>query len=112
MVNEKAGNPTPALRSEGSATDAVLLQGVREGNVSAFEQIYYRWYGPLYGFVFNATDSVFDTERIAQEVFVRLWNMGRNIDTETDIRSLIFTIAYRTAVDIYRREPVMADTEK
>jgi RNA polymerase sigma-70 factor (ECF subfamily) len=52
--------------------------------------------------MFRLTRSVPDAEDITQEVFVRLWGMRENIDPERNFPSLLFTIARRLAVDLYR----------
>jgi RNA polymerase sigma-70 factor (ECF subfamily) len=83
--------------------DAALVQRMRGGDAFAFEQLYYRWNKQVYAFMLKTTRSVSDAEEITQEVFVRLWNMRGSIDPEKKIQSLIFTIARRIAVDMYRR---------
>ena len=75
--------------------------------MSAFEQVYYRWNKQVYAFMLKTTRSVLDAEDITQEVFVRLWNMHEHIDPSKNLQSLIFTIARRIAVDMYRRSGKM-----
>ncbi len=86
-----------------SSVDISLLARIREGDQYAFEQLYYRYHKPVYGFLIKATRSATDSEDIAQEVFARLWNMREKIEPERNIRALIFLIARRAAVDLYRR---------
>lgn len=88
---------------KGGKIDSALLKKVCEGDLPAFEQIYYRWNKQVYAFMLKTTRSASDSEEITQEVFVRLWNMHENIDPDKNIQSLIFTIARRIAVDMYRR---------
>ncbi len=88
---------------QGGKADAALLLRVKNGDVSAFEQLYYRWNKPLYGFMLKTTRSLSDSEDITQEAFARLWKMRDTLDPEKSIQSLLFTIAHRIAIDIYRR---------
>ncbi|MDR2912810.1 MAG: sigma-70 family RNA polymerase sigma factor [Alistipes sp.] len=83
--------------------DIGILQKVRRGDEHAFGQLYCRYYKPVFGLMFKTTHSREDAEDIAQEVFVRLWNMRDKIDPEKNIQALIFVIARRAAVDLYRR---------
>lgn len=60
----------------------------------------------------KTTRSASDAEDITQEVFARLWKMREHIDSRKNIQSLIFTIARRIAVDMYRRSgKIMTTTE-
>jgi RNA polymerase sigma-70 factor (ECF subfamily) len=87
---------------ENKKADLLLLQRFKEGDLAAFEQLYYRWNGPVFGFMLNTTHSISDAEDIAQETFVRLWKMHENIDPKKNIQALIFVIARRIAVDMFR----------
>ncbi len=78
--------------------------------MSAFEQVYYRWNKQVYAFMLKTTRSMSDAEDIVQEVFIRLWKMRNNIDPQKSIQSLIFTIARRIAVDLYRQNGKFAET--
>ncbi len=51
----------------------------------------------------RVTRSEADSEEITQEAFVRLWNMRESIDPGRNIQALVFVIARRIAVDMYRR---------
>jgi RNA polymerase sigma-70 factor (ECF subfamily) len=79
------------------------MQMLKEGDEQVFEQIYHRWYKPVYGFMLKTTHSNEDAEDIAQEAFARLWKMRDKIDSSGNIQALIFIIARRAAVDMYRR---------
>lgn len=79
------------------------MQGMKDGDMYAFEQVYYRWHKQVYAFVLKITHSTQEADDVKQEVFIRLWNMHENIDPRKSIQSLIFTIARRIAVDMYRR---------
>jgi RNA polymerase sigma-70 factor (ECF subfamily) len=95
---------------ENGKTDTLLLQRLSRGDLSAFEQIYYRWSRPVYGFMLKTTRSAFDAEDITQEVFARLWKMHEDIDPQKNIQALIFVIARRIAVDMFRRKGKIAIT--
>ena len=95
--------------------DTSLLASIKKGDQYAFEQLYYRYHKPVYGFLVKATRSAADSEDIVQEVFARLWNMRDKIEPERNIKALIFLIARRAAVDLYRRtgrvNSIFADRE-
>lgn len=65
--------------------------------------LYSRYYKPVYTFMLQTVRSRHDAEDIAQETFAHLWNMREKIDPSRNIAALIFVIARRAAVDLYRR---------
>lgn len=90
--------------SEDSRADVALILRVKGGDAAAFEHTYYRWYRPLYGFMFKVTRSRSDSEDITQEVFARFWTMRHTLDPHKSVQALLFTIALRIAIDMYRRK--------
>ena len=98
------------ILSKDNNRDIALIQRMCEGDMSAFEQVYYRWNKQVYAFMLKTTRSMSDAEDIVQEVFIRLWKMRNNIDPQKSIQSLIFTIARRIAVDLYRQNGKFAET--
>jgi RNA polymerase sigma-70 factor (ECF subfamily) len=91
----------PSVRND--SIDISLLARIREGDSRAFEQLYYRYRKPIYTFIFKTIRSKADSEDITQEAFVRLWNMREKIQPERNISALLFVLARRAAVDLYRR---------
>lgn len=103
MISTTTTVSTSQNPTRDNGIDRSLLARIREGDQHAFEQLYYRYHKPVYGFMVKATRSAADSEDIAQEVFARLWNIREKIDPERNIQALIFLIARRAAVDLYRR---------
>ena len=54
--------------------------------------------------MFKVTRSRSDSEDITQEVFARFWTMRHTLDPHKSVQALLFTIALRIAIDMYRRK--------
>jgi RNA polymerase sigma-70 factor (ECF subfamily) len=83
--------------------DVNIIQKMIGGDEHALGELYSRYYKPLFGFMFKITRSREDAEDIVQDVFVRMWNMRARLDAGKNIKALMFVMARRAAVDLYRR---------
>ncbi len=83
--------------------DALLLERLKEGDVTAFEQIYYRWRAPIKNFLVKLTRSEADAEDITQDVFANLWNTHESMDSSKSLKRYIFVSARNSAYRLYYR---------
>ncbi len=107
MADHPTDRPSTPVAPTDRTADPLLVQKIREGDRRAFEELYYRYYKPVYGFLLKITRSEADTEDIVQDLFAHLWNIREKIEPSKNIKALIFTIARRSAVDLYRRSGKM-----
>jgi len=56
-----------------AATDSLLLNRVRQGDRSSFDELFLRYYGRIYDVVFGLTGDAAEADDIAQEAFIRLY---------------------------------------
>lgn len=71
--------------------------------MSAFDAIYERYCKRLYGFVFRYIKQEVDAEEIVQEVFIKIWESRKIIDSYSSFESFIFTIAYNSTISLLRK---------
>jgi RNA polymerase sigma-70 factor, ECF subfamily len=67
------------LKNEKSDTD--LLNLLKKGDMRAFDTIYERYCKRMYGFVIRYIKQEEDAEEIVQEVFLKIWESRKRIDT-------------------------------
>lgn len=80
-----------------------LLAELRDGNSSAFRQLYDR-YGPrLFGFCKRFGLSPDDAREILQETFIRVWKHRHDIRQDTSFISYLFAIARNLIYNSLRR---------
>jgi len=86
------------VRADYRASDGDLVERAREGEHGAFDALFDRHYGRVYGFAFRLTHSAADSEDIAQQAFVRAYGaLSRIEDGQALLRWL-----YRVVVNLVR----------
>ena len=56
-----------------AATDSLLLNRVRQGDRSSFDELFLRYYSRIYDVVFRLTGDAAEADDLAQETFIRLY---------------------------------------
>ena len=56
-----------------AATDSLLLNRVRQGDRSSFDELFLRYYSRIYAVVLRLTGDAAEADDIAQETFIRLY---------------------------------------
>lgn len=76
--------------------DAHLVEFLQEGKISAFEEIYRRYWCKLYGIAYHQTGVKEEAEELVQEVFLSIWN--RRSEVVIKHLDLYLTIAIKNQV--------------
>jgi len=84
--------------------DAHLVEFLQEGKISAFEEIYRRYWYKLFGMAYHQTGVREEAEELVQEVFLTVWNRR----SEVVIRhlDLYLTIAIKNQVYDYIKSKI------
>ena len=93
--------PSSAL----DAGEADLLARVASGDAGTpLRALYRRYEGRLYGLGLRLLGDPGLAEELVQETFVRVWQGADRFDpARGSVRGLVFTIARRVAIDLWRR---------
>jgi RNA polymerase sigma-70 factor (ECF subfamily) len=90
-----------------------LLVRVERGDRDAFEAVYTRVSGPVYGLIRRVLRDPAQSEEVAQEVLVNVWKSAARFDeTQGSAMAWIMTMAHRRAVDRVRSEQSASDRIK
>lgn len=83
--------------------DELLMQITAQGNLSAFDQVFDRYYKPIYNFVRkNLFFDDIDCDDVTQEIFVRVFKSAKNFDTTKKLSSWIYQIAINEVRRYYK----------
>lgn len=85
-------------------SDEQLIPAVRRGDHYAFDQLFHK-YGPsLFSFVVSILKDESDAEEVVQDVFLKIWEKRKDLDSSLSFKSYLFTIALNTTKNRYRKK--------
>lgn len=84
-------------------TDIELVLKLQKGDVEAFDLVYEKYAGKLYGFTLKYLKSTNETEELVQSVFLKVWENHKTLRKESSFKSYLFTIAYNEICNTFRR---------
>lgn len=113
------------MKEKSVTSDALLLHELKQGNQTAFTEIYNRYWKKLLAIAYNYTKDKSSAKEIVQEIFIGLWNRRNEVDIKslngylaTAVKFSVFKQAYRqkrhdeiAALD-YKKQTVILDEEK
>ena len=86
--------------------DNQLADEIKNSNKQAFETLYFRYYKLLFHYLVSRIQDSETTREIIQDIFKRLWQNRRKIDTKKSIKAYLFRIANNLAIDNYRKQQI------
>ncbi len=89
-----------------------LVRDVARREVEAFEQLYDRMAGTVFGTIRRVLRDTAQSEEVAQEVLVEVWRTASRFDAERgNATTWILTMAHRRAIDRVRASQSSIDRE-
>ncbi len=105
-------DPGPLERSDPALDLDAMLIRVARGDQAAFEAVYDRMAGPVYGLIRRVLRDPAQSEEVTQEVLLEVWRTAARFDAKRgSAGSWMLTIAHRRAVDRVRSETAAAARE-
>lgn len=87
-------------------SDQQLINGINQGDVNAFEELYKQYYIFLCLIAEHIVRNHSDAEEIVSDVFVKLWNIRENIDITTSIKAYLVKAVHNTSINYLERSKI------
>jgi RNA polymerase sigma-70 factor (family 1) len=84
-------------------SDDKLVELMRQQNMAAFDEIYYRYWKKLYAMAYNRVHSKMVAEELVQEIFVSLW-VNRATMQVQNLSGYLFTATKYKVISHYERQ--------
>jgi len=93
-----------ALLPTACHTEKELACRLIKGDIEAFNEIYRKYFHPVYCNALKITREVPVAEDVLQEVFITLWEKKATIDPERSLAGWLFIVCYHKSVNILRKK--------
>lgn len=80
-----------------------LLAGLRQGDHTAFEQLYNRYANGLYWKLKRMVKDEQEAAELLQELFVKVWEKREQISIKHSFEAYLYRVAQHIAIDYFRR---------
>ena len=84
-------------------TDRLLVTSLRNGDITSFDKLFAKYSEKLYLFAVGYLKKQEDAEGLVQEVFIKVWEKRIELREDLSFKSFLFTIAYNTIIDHFRK---------
>ena len=89
------------MRSE---IDTNTLIELRAGNLPAFNEVFKVYYNNVKHYIKDFVKSAEVAEELAQEVFIKLWEVKDRVDSEKNFGSFLFRIAHNSSLKYIKKK--------
>src|SRR5690606_26970529 len=87
-------------------TDQELVIHLKSGNERAFTEIFNRYRGPLFQFIYKKTRDEEIARDIVQDVFVKIWDRRREINLTGSLSSYLYRAVFNRSLDVLKHYAV------
>ena len=83
-----------------------LINGIKQGDVVAFEELYRRYYIFLCLIAEHIVRNSSDAEEIVSDVFVKIWNIRDKIEITSSIKAYLVKAVHNTSLNYLERSKI------
>ena len=96
------------MKKSSNDSDSALIEKVKNGNEGAFNFLVNKYYPRVYASLFSFTKSKEDSEDLAQQTFIKVWQQIDSFRGD----SAFFTWVYRIAINLAKNYVVSSSYKK
>ena len=102
-------------------SDVLILKRIKDGDIGAFEDVFRRYYAPLYLYALSITNKKEVAEEIVQELFYLWWKKRDSIQIISSIKAYLYKairnqslqhIEYHNVKERYRQNITYAESDR
>jgi len=83
--------------------DHILLKKIVEGNKTAFDNLFFKYYKPLFRFAYNFCHSSVLAEDSVQNTFIKIWKNRNELGAYNELGKVLFTYTRNEVIDEIRK---------
>lgn len=87
-------------------SDTELLRLLKEGDQSAFSQIYDRYWAVLYRYARRLLQDDQSAQDVVQDIFVMLWSKSVDLEVKTSLSSFLYASVRNKILKLFERDKV------
>lgn len=85
-----------------SQSDKILVEFIKQGDTSAFKELYYRYYSQLFRYAYYRVFSSEISRDLIQDLFIKVWNKKADLNPEKSIKAYLYRALTNLIIN-YRR---------
>ncbi len=93
-------------------TDEQLVLLFREGDESAFTELFHRYWEKMLAFAMTKNIGLQDAKEVVQDVFIRIWNHRSELDLRHKFNTYISAAIRHAIIDTLRKQDTMNRAHK
>ena len=87
------------MMNTSTMTDREITEGIKEGNMLAYKQLFLKYYVPVRRFLTVILSDFEMAQDVAQDIFLKVWLNRDGLSEEKSIKSLVYTMARNAAIN-------------
>lgn len=84
--------------------DNTLFEKIQQGNKTAFDSLFFKYYKPLYRFALNFCNNPVIADDSVQKTFIKIWQNNSEANYTKEIGKLLFTYTKNAVIDEIRKD--------
>jgi RNA polymerase sigma-70 factor, ECF subfamily len=88
-------------------TNKQLIDGIRKGDIAAFEELYKQYYTFLCLIAEHIVRNPSDAEEIVSDVFVKLWNIREKTEITSSVKGYLVKAVHNTSLNYLEKNKMV-----
>ena len=91
------------MKEEYQNEDVTLVRALKNGDATAFDQLFALYGNRLFHFAFGYLKSTVEAEGVVQKVFLKIWRNRKQLNPDLSFKAYVFKIAYHQILELFEK---------